>query len=70
RSAGMGILERLNRTFNARIRLFVTRSVPWADLKTLLPGFQYWYNERRLHSHLEYRPPATVLADEVAAILS
>ncbi|NMQ19681.1 transposase, partial [Candidatus Competibacter phosphatis] len=69
RSAGMGILERLNRTFKHEF-VFRHEVSTLADLKTLLPGFQYWYNERRLHSHLEYRPPATVLADEVAAILS
>lgn len=40
-----------------------------ATLKALLPAFQHWYNEQRLYSRLEYRPPAAVLADEVAAAL-
>ncbi|MBK8508722.1 MAG: transposase [Candidatus Competibacteraceae bacterium] len=40
-----------------------------ADLKALLLAFQNWYNEQRLHSRLEYRTPATRLADEVAPIL-
>lgn len=66
---GMGILERLNRTFKHEF-VFRHEVNTLADLKALLPAFQHWYNEQRLHSRLEYRPPAAVLADEVAVILS
>ena len=66
---GMGILERLNRTFKHEF-VFRHEVNTLADLKALLPAFQHWYNEQRLHSRLEYRTPAAVLADEVAAILS
>ena len=40
------------------------------ELKALIPLFMQWYNERRLHSSLEYRTPAAALADELAGILS
>lgn len=66
---GMGILERLNRTFKHEF-VFRHEVNTLADLRILLPAFQDWYNKQRLHSRLEYRPPAAVLADEVAAILS
>ncbi len=65
----MGILERLNPTFKHEF-VFRQEVNTLADLKALLPTFLHWYNTQRLHSHLEYRPPAAVLADEVAAILS
>lgn len=66
---GMGILERLNRTFKHEF-VFRHEVNTRADLKALLPAFQRWYNEQRSHSRLEYRTPAAVLANEVAAILS
>ena len=66
---GMGILERLNRTFKHEF-IFRQEVNTLDDLKALLPAFQDWYNKQRLHSRLEYRPPAAVLADEVAALLS
>lgn len=65
----MGILERLNRTFKHEF-VFRQEVNTLTELKALLPAFQRWYNEQRLHSRLEYYTPATVLADEVAAILS
>lgn len=66
---GMGILERLNRTFKHEF-VFRHEVNTLADLKTLLPVFQHWCNKRRLHRYLEYRTPAAALADERAAILS
>lgn len=66
---GMGILERLNRTFKHQF-VFRQEVNTLADLKALLPAFQRWYNEQRLHSSVGYRTPATVLAHEVAAIRS
>lgn len=46
---GMGILERLNRTFKHAF-VFRYEVTTLAELKTLLPAFQHWYNEQRLHS--------------------
>lgn len=66
---GMGILERLNRTFKHEFA-FRQEGNTLADLKALLPAFQRWYNEQRLHSSVGYRTPTTVLAHEVAAIRS
>ena len=65
----MGILERLNRTFKHEF-VFRRKVNTLADLKALLPAFQRWYNEQRSHSSFEYRTPAAVLANEMAAILS
>lgn len=66
---GMGILERLNRTFKHEF-IFRHEVRTLTELQALLPSFLSWYNERRLHSSLEYRTPASVLADEAAAVLS
>lgn len=66
---GMGLLERLNRTFKHEF-IFRHEVNTLAELKALLPPFQRWYNEQRLHSRLEYRTPAAILAEEVAARLS
>ena len=65
----MGILERLNRTFKHEF-VFRQEVNTLTDLAALLSPFQRWYNEQRLHSSLEYRTPAAILAVEVAAILS
>ena len=64
---GMGSLERLNRTFKHEF-IFRHEVNTLADLQALLPAFQRWYNEQRLHSHLAYRTPAAVLAQEVAIL--
>ena len=64
---GMGILERLNRTFKHEF-VFRHEVNTLADLQAILPAFQRWSNEQRLHSHLAYRTPATVLAQEVAIL--
>ena len=64
----MGILERLNRTFKHEY-IFRHEVNTQDELKALIPPFMQWYNERRLHSSLGYRRPASVLAEE-AAILS
>ena len=66
---GMGILERLNRTFKHEF-VFRQEVNTLTDLAALLSPFQRWYNEQRLHSRLGYRTPAAILAQEVAAILS
>lgn len=53
---GMGILERLNRTFKYE---FVFReevsSLP--DLLRVAPDFERWYNHERLHSSIGYDTP-------------
>lgn len=66
---GMGILERLNRTFKHEF-IFRQEVTTRAALAEQLPAFKTWYNEQRLHSRLGYRTPAAVLAEEVAAIPS
>jgi putative transposase len=55
-AGGMGILERLNRTFKYEFvfRHEVTTS---AELKELVPRFRVWYNRERLHSSLGYQTP-------------
>lgn len=53
---GMGILERLNRTFKYDF-VFRNEVNVLDDLKQLAPQFQQGYNQRRLHSSLGYRTP-------------
>ena len=67
RSGRWGILERLNRTFKHEF-IFRHEVDTLADLQALLPAFQRWYNEQRLHSHLDYLTPTAVLAQEVAIL--
>jgi putative transposase len=55
-AGGMGILERLHRTFKYEFvfRHEVTTS---AELQELVPRFRVWYNRERLHSSLGYQTP-------------
>ncbi|MCB1777038.1 MAG: integrase core domain-containing protein, partial [Candidatus Competibacteraceae bacterium] len=46
---GMGILERLNRTFKHEF-VFRQEVNMLADLKALLTAFQHWYNEQRIQT--------------------
>jgi putative transposase len=64
---GMGILERLNRTFKYEFvfRHEVTTSI---DLQALVPRFQDWYNRERLHSSLGYQVPWRRFMADVAAL--
>lgn len=64
---GMGILERLNRTFKYDY-LFRLEINSFQDLKDSLQGFRSWYNNVRLHSSLNYQTPWSVLLQD--AILS
>ena len=64
---GMGILERLNRTFKYDY-LFRLEINSFQDLKMSLQGFRSWYNKTRLHSSLKYQTPWSVLLQD--AILS
>ncbi len=60
---GMGMLERLNRTFKHDF-IFWHEVNTLADLHPLLPAFIAWYNQRRLHSSLGYKTPWQVLTEE------
>jgi putative transposase len=53
---GMGILERLNRTFKYDF-VFRYGVEVLDDLKRLGPQFQQWYNQERLPSALGYKVP-------------
>jgi len=57
---GMGILERLNRTYKYA---FAFRH-DWkslAEVQTALPDFLRWYNQQRRHSALNYSIPWAML---------
>ena len=64
---GMGILERLNRTFKYDY-LFRLEINSFQDLVDSLQGFRSWYNNIRLHSSLKYQTPWSVFLQD--AILS
>ena len=64
---GMGILERLNRTFKYD-SVFRDEIETSGQLRAHLPEFQHWYNEERLHSGVGYQPPIQALLQEVAAL--
>ena len=64
---GMGILERLNRTFKYDY-LFRLEINSFQDLQDSLQDFRSWYNNVRLHSTLNYQTPWSVLLQD--AILS
>ena len=64
---GMGILERLNRTFKYD-SVFRDEIETAAQLRAHLPEFQRWYNEERLHSLIGYQTPLEALLQEVAAL--
>ena len=48
---GMGIRERLHRTFNHK-SVFRDKMETPAQLRSPLPEFQKWYNDKRWHSSL------------------
>ena len=57
---GMGILERLNRTY----KYAFTFRHDWhslAEVQAALPAFHRWYNRERLHSALNYLTPWATL---------
>lgn len=57
---GMGILERLNRTFKHQWLFRHEFSTP-PDVQNLADRFQTWYNRERRHSTLDYTTPWSVL---------
>lgn len=64
---GMGILERLNRTFKYE-SVFRDEIETSEQLRAHLPEFETWYNEERLHSRLNYQTPHQALLQEVTAL--
>jgi putative transposase len=64
---GMGILERLNRTFKYE-SVFRDEIETATQLRTHLPEFERWYNEERLHSSVGYQPPIQALLQEVTTL--
>ena len=64
---GMGILERLNRTFKYE-SVFRDEIETSIQLRAHLPEFERWYNEERLHSSVGYQPPIQALLQEVTAL--
>ena len=64
---GMGILERLNRTFKYE-SVFRDEIETSGELRAHLPAFERWYNEERLHSRVGYRPPIHALLQEVTPL--
>ena len=53
---GMGILERLNRTYKYQFAFrHDWQSLP--ELRSALPTFMHWYNHQRRHSALSYNTP-------------
>ena len=66
-AGGMGIVERLNRTFKYEFvfRHEVTTS---AELKALVPQFRKWYNQERLHSSLGYQVPWQRFLADIAGL--
>ena len=57
---GMGILERLNKTFKHDF-VFWQEVNTLADLKEIVPKFRRWYNQERIHSSIGYKSPWQVL---------
>jgi putative transposase len=53
---GMGILERLNRTFKYQF-IFRHELTDFVHLQSLCQQFKSWYNEQRKHSALRYATP-------------
>ena len=64
---GMGILERLNRTFKYE-SVFRDDIETAIQLRAHLPEFERWYNEERLHSRVGYQPPIQALLQEVTTL--
>jgi transposase InsO family protein len=64
---GMGILERLNRTFKYE-SVFRDEIETAAELRAHLPEFERWYNEERLHSRVGYQPPIQALLQEAVIL--
>ncbi len=64
---GMGIVERLNRTFKYD-SVFRDEIETSAQLRAHLPEFERWYNTERLHSSIGYQPPIQALLQEVMAL--
>lgn len=62
---GMGILERMHRTFKYDY-LFRHEISHDHELKAVCQGFMVWYNQQRPHSAIGYVTPASLLLKTVA----
>lgn len=63
---GMGILERLNRTFKYQF-IFRHELTDFSHLQQLCQSFKSWYNQERKHSALGYATPwATLTAQALS----
>jgi len=62
--AGMGILERLNRTLKWDF-VFWHEVDTFEDLKKLDQPFKDWYNKQRIHSAINYQTPWQKLLEDV-----
>jgi putative transposase len=64
---GMGILERLNRTFKYQF-IFRHELTDFAHLQSLCQQFKSWYNEQRMHSALGYATPWEALKAQALSL--
>ena len=62
---GMGILERMHRTFKYDY-LFRHEVSTDHELRVVCEGYMQWYNTERPHSALGYRTPASLLVGSAA----
>ncbi|UCH27999.1 MAG: transposase [Trueperaceae bacterium] len=62
RERGIGILERLNRTFKYDFCLREEHATN-SQLRDITQWFEVWYNRERLHSAIGYRTLWSLLAE-------
>lgn len=65
---GMGILERLNRTFKYQF-MFRHELTDFIPVEALCSDFKHWYNHQRKHSAISYSTPWATLVDQSRANL-
>lgn len=65
---GMGILERLNRTFKYQF-IFRHELTDFITVEALCSDFKLWYNHNRKHSAIGYSTPWSLLVSQTKAIL-
>jgi transposase InsO family protein len=65
---GMGILERLNRTFKYPF-MFRHELTDFITVEALCSDFKLWYNHQRKHSAIGYATPWATLLNQAEAIL-
>jgi transposase InsO family protein len=65
---GMGILERLNRTFKYQF-MFRHELTDFLTVEALCSDFKLWYNHHRKHSAIGYATPWALLVSQTKPIL-